>query len=75
MPNYVQPDFRVPSAPGVGVQLENHANYLNVTWPIPAYTQPSVLPAAPVFGQLSGSIAGMLGTSSSKSASGVVTST
>ncbi len=46
MSNYQQPDYRVPSTPGVTVQVENAtqpgntlANPLGVTWPLPVFTE------------------------------------
>jgi hypothetical protein len=39
MGNYVQPDFRIPSAPGVTVQVEGHNNPMGVVWPLPRYVE------------------------------------
>jgi hypothetical protein len=56
--NYVQPDYRVPSAV---VTSPTGANSLNLSWPIPAYSQPGTsAPPTPVAGQLTG---GPLGVS------------
>jgi|HubBroStandDraft_1064217.scaffolds.fasta_scaffold1637760_2 hypothetical protein len=57
MANYQQPDYRVPAAPGVSVQVETIRNVLQTTAPVPAaaYVQPGVAaPAAPVANQLTG---------------------
>ncbi len=52
MSNYIQPDYRVPVAAGVTVQVENVLNPLVITAPVAKYNQPLDHPGAPVSGQL-----------------------
>jgi hypothetical protein len=54
MPNYQQPDFRIPITDSrVGVQIENTLNPLVITGPVAKYVQTDFrIPAAPVAGQL-----------------------
>ena len=44
MANYVQPDYRIPSAPGVTVQPHQagatSGNPLSLSWPVPRYIDP-----------------------------------
>lgn len=78
MPNYTQPDYRIPVAAGVTVQVESGArNPLGLTavTPAPAYAQPNTArPLPPVSGQLS-TRPSCLGASSITSANGITTST
>jgi hypothetical protein len=71
MANYVQPDYRVPAAPGVSVQVESERNPLNVSWPIAKFTQSGTgAPPAPVAGQLTTTSYGSIGVSGAVRADG-----
>jgi hypothetical protein len=76
MANYIQPDYRIPAAPGVSVQVETIRNVLQTTSPIPApaYTQPDTTARSLATGQLGGTKSGMLGTSKITHPDGTVTS-
>jgi len=71
-PPFVQPGTANPTPnAAVGVQVEANHNPLKIVAPLPAYVQPGqAAPPAPVSGQLSGSIPGMLGTSGAVRADG-----
>jgi hypothetical protein len=71
MSNYIQPDYRIPTGPGVTVQVENTKNPLIITGPQVAYTQPGIsAPPGPVAGQLSTTSSGSVGTSTAIRADG-----
>ena len=53
--NAQQPDYRVPMTNANVASYSVGNNMLNLTWPIPVYTQPgTTAPPPPVAGQLTG---------------------
>jgi hypothetical protein len=75
-PAAAQPDYRVPSTPGVTVMVEAPRNPLGVSGPLVPFVQPGVAaPPPPVAGQLSTMSYGSIGTSKITHADGSTSST